>query len=292
MGLCGIFLIFSLVSCEDMALRSLVVAKALGNGDTTTSPETNANLSTLEISHGTISPGVSAGNTAYSTWEQSMVTSVTVTPTAESSTAGITVNGTAVASGTASGNITLITGPSTIIIEVTAEDGTTTRTYTIALYRAVALPQTGQTTFYATGDDGDLEKGLAWPGPRFTDNGDGTVTDNLTGLMWDQNGYRAGTTRTWTEALSDCNSLSLGGHSDWRLPNRKELNSLVNYEASNPSTWLNGQGFSSVQGSYYLSSTTYAPSTTNAWYVGMNNGMVGLFAKTSSTYVLAVRAGQ
>ena len=46
------------------------------------------------------------------------------------------------------------------------------------------VPKTGQTTFYATGDDGDLEKGVPWPSPRFTDNGNGTVTDNLTGLTW------------------------------------------------------------------------------------------------------------
>jgi hypothetical protein len=46
------------------------------------------------------------------------------------------------------------------------------------------VPKTGQTTFYALGDDGDLQMGIAWPEPRFTDNEDGTVTDNLNGLMW------------------------------------------------------------------------------------------------------------
>jgi len=44
--------------------------------------------------------------------------------------------------------------------------------------------KTGQTTSYATGDDGDLQRGIPWPNPRFTDNEDGTVTDNLTGLIW------------------------------------------------------------------------------------------------------------
>jgi hypothetical protein len=43
------------------------------------------------------------------------------------------------------------------------------------------VPKTGQTTAYVAGNDGYLEKGVAWPDPRFTDNGDGTVTDNLTG---------------------------------------------------------------------------------------------------------------
>ena len=48
----------------------------------------------------------------------------------------------------------------------------------------VNLPKTGQKTSYATGDDGALRKGVSWASPRFTDNGDGTVTDNLTGLVW------------------------------------------------------------------------------------------------------------
>ena len=49
------------------------------------------------------------------------------------------------------------------------------------------VAKTGQTTSYATGDDGDFEKGVAWPSPRFTDNDDGTVCDHLTGLMWAKN---------------------------------------------------------------------------------------------------------
>ncbi len=102
-GLCGIFLILSLVSCPDMDLRSLVEQKIAG--------AVNVNLSALEISSGTLSPSFSVDVTSYSTWEQSTVTSITVTPTAESSTASITVNGTVVASGTASGDIVLAAGP-------------------------------------------------------------------------------------------------------------------------------------------------------------------------------------
>ena len=47
--------------------------------------------------------------------------------------------------------------------------------------------KTGQTTSYATGDDGDLEAGVAWPIPRFKDNNDGTILDTLTGLIWLKN---------------------------------------------------------------------------------------------------------
>lgn len=49
------------------------------------------------------------------------------------------------------------------------------------------VPKTGQTTSFAPRDDGGLEKGVAWPNPRFTDNSNGTITDNLTGLIWLKN---------------------------------------------------------------------------------------------------------
>jgi len=159
---------------------------------------------------------------------------------------------------------------------------------------AVSLPKTGQTISYATGDDGDLEKGVAWPSPRFKDNGDGTVTDNLTGLMWDQTGNRFATSN-WAGALSNANGLSLAGHSDWRLPNLKELRSLINNGQADSATWLNTQGISNVQTEYYWSSTTYGPVTTSARVVWPIDGNYDSYDKTSPLslyYVLAVRAGQ
>ncbi len=48
---------------------------------------------------------------------------------------------------------------------------------------SACAPKAGQITSYEAGEDGDLQKGLAWPDPKFTDNVDGTVTDNMTGLM-------------------------------------------------------------------------------------------------------------
>ena len=81
------------------------------------------------------------------------------------------------------------------------------------------IPKTGQTTSYETGDDGELEKGVLWPDPRFTDNGNGTATDKLTGLIWlnygtcsrfffldlTQQNYRE-----WDEAITACHLLSIG----------------------------------------------------------------------------------
>jgi len=73
------------------------------------------------------------------------------------------------------------------------------------------VPQTGQTTSYAAGDDGATQRGVAWPSPRFTDNlvngvSNGTVTDNLTGLVWLKDANCFGV-QNWTSALSKANSL-------------------------------------------------------------------------------------
>ncbi|MBA7484184.1 MAG: DUF1566 domain-containing protein [Spirochaeta sp.] len=161
-------------------------------------------------------------------------------------------------------------------------------------YIGIELPKTGQTTSYLTGDDGDLRMGVAWPAvQRFTVGTGaetGCITDNLTGLMWER--VPLGTLRNWTEALTYADGLPLGGHSDWRLPNRKELRSLVNYEEADNRTWLNGQGFADLQEGYYWSSTTYAAGISGAWLVSMSNGTVGVSTKTTNCYVLAVRSGQ
>ncbi|MCP4414408.1 MAG: DUF1566 domain-containing protein [Gammaproteobacteria bacterium] len=61
----------------------------------------------------------------------------------------------------------------------------------------------------------------------FNDNSDGTVSDNATGLMWQQSDD--GNSRDWVNALSYCENLTLGEQSDWRLPNAKELQSIVDY---------------------------------------------------------------
>jgi hypothetical protein len=169
------------------------------------------------------------------------------------------------------------------------------------------MPKTGQTTSFETGDDGDLQKGIAWPTPRFTvaSSGSGTVvTDNLTGLMWTQDGDSpdpttctagSGHTMTWQEALdyvACINTETYLGHSDWRLPNVNELKSLVNYGETDNAAWLNNasQGFSNVQVNYYWSSTTLTPpSDTSAWMVHLSDGQVYNALKSATYRVWAVR---
>ncbi|MBF0337944.1 MAG: DUF1566 domain-containing protein [Nitrospirae bacterium] len=159
----------------------------------------------------------------------------------------------------------------------------------------VSLSQTGQTSSYATGDDGAIRAGVAWPSPRFTDNGNQTVTDNLTGLMWTKDANLPGTTKTWQEALdyvASMNSAGTYGYTDWRLPNVNELESLVNAGQANPTTWLISQGFANVQTNDYWSSTSSAGSTSEAWFVNMVDGNVPAHVKSSGHYVWPVRSGQ
>jgi hypothetical protein len=164
---------------------------------------------------------------------------------------------------------------------------------------SIALPKTGQTLCYdatgtiacaGTGQDGDLQTGVT-ASPRFTVDGTGNcVTDNLSGLMW----VRAPgfTGATWVNALTAANSLDLCGFTDWRLPNRAELDSLSNYGVADNAAELNASGFSNIAG-WYWSSTTIAGNPTNAGIVGITNGHVLSTAKSNTyPYTWPVRAGQ
>ncbi len=170
------------------------------------------------------------------------------------------------------------------------------------------VPKTGQTGCWnasgasigctGTGQDGEKLKGATWPSPRFTDNSNGTVTDNLTGLIWLKNANCFGT-RNWTTALSDCNTLASGacGLTDgsaagqWRLPNRFEMESLLDLSKFNRAL-PTGHPFSGVQGNWYWTSTTFADGTSNAWGVSLFDGLVNGHNKTFTRYVWPVRGGQ
>ena len=171
---------------------------------------------------------------------------------------------------------------------------------------AASVPKTGQTVSYATGDDGELVKGVEWPNPRFTDNLDGTITDNLSGLIWLKDAACFGK-KIWNDALSDSNGLANGdcglsdGSSvgDWRLPNINELQSLIHRGYNAPALpdtagtgkWSNGDPFNNVQSFYYWSSTTRPNSSAFAWFVYMGYGIEDFHEKTNENYVWPVRGG-
>jgi hypothetical protein len=168
------------------------------------------------------------------------------------------------------------------------------------------IPATGQTTSYGAGDDGAYQLGCrpaVSPPPStfhrgFTDNGDGTITDNLTGLIWLKDAGCIGT-RSWPQALSAANGLASGscglsdGSSagDWRLPNVNEMRSLIDPSQAGPALPA-GHPFANVQSSDYWSSTTHSTSTTLAWGVHVGVGLMNPFLKTSTPWVWPVRGGQ
>ncbi|RLD09135.1 MAG: hypothetical protein DRI44_09225 [Chlamydiae bacterium] len=138
----------------------------------------------------------------------------------------------------------------------------------------------------------NMQYGVDWStNTRFTvDSTDSNVYDNLTGLMWtkDANLHQG----NWTNAINYCTSLVYGGYSDWRLPNRKELFSLVDFSKYLPCLPL-GHPFSAVQASRYWSSSTRAfDDSGHAWVVYMDIGGAHYFDKTNSYYVWPVRAGR
>lgn len=186
----------------------------------------------------------------------------------------------------------------------TGEWGLKTGTGTITTDPA-PVAKTGQTTSYALFDDGNLQKGVAWPNPRFTDNGNGTVTDNLTGLIWLKNAYVPNATRTWATALDDVVQLNTNGtmngnnagdtsndgshQTDWRLPNVNELLSLID-RGQYPAL---GAPFTNVQSlNAYWSSTTVFNNTSSAWHVSLLDGGVSVRNKGTVDNVLPVRGGQ
>ena len=122
----------------------------------------------------------------------------------------------------------------------------------------------------------------------YTDNGDGTITDNNTGLSWQQTEDFAA--RDWDEAITYAENMTLGGFDDWRLPTKKELSLILDYSRVSPA--INTTYFPSTNGSYYWTSTTYAFDTTNAWRVGFTMGGVSQIAKTDTLYVRCVRGGE
>lgn len=179
------------------------------------------------------------------------------------------------------------------------------------------LLRTGQTSCYngsgtpiscaGTGHDGELQKGLS---RSYTDNGDGTVTDNKTGLMWEKISDDGGihdkdTTYSWTDAIgvkiATLNSASFAGYTDWRLPSSFELQSLVSYGTINPSvaSAFNAACVPSCSVSTcsctalwaYWSSTLDAYRSDFAWWVDFSTGAMNSYLWSTEYNVRGVRGG-
>ncbi|HIJ84657.1 MAG TPA: DUF1566 domain-containing protein [Magnetococcales bacterium] len=265
-------------------------AQAVNEGSLVTATLQLSGPSSLDVSVPFTASGTAAAGTDYS----NLITSPITIP-AGSSSVDVTFRTALDAVSDDAETVVLTLGTPTY-----ATLGThTTHTATLGNVVTPTVPRTGQTTSYVAGDDGALQKGGAWPNPRFTDNTNGTITDNLTGLIWLKNANCFINTQTWINALASANALASGacGLTDgsvvgnWRLPNRFELESLIDYGHSSPAL-PTGHPFSGVQTGSYWSGSTYASDTSVAWFVAPYGGFLGSGAKTVSYTVWPVRGGQ
>ena len=183
------------------------------------------------------------------------------------------------------------------------------------LAECASVPKTGQTKCYntttdpepeqkpcdGTGQDGELQMGVEWPNPRFTNpdgstpvNGD-VALDKLTGLMWTKNANLG--QMSWQDALTHVADMNEDtyenyGYTDWRVPNVREMLSLLDfsdttvYEPMLPSDhpFINWGDFN------YWSSTTNINATNEAWYVYISQGPIRSDSKSTSYYFWPVRS--
>jgi hypothetical protein len=189
------------------------------------------------------------------------------------------------------------------------------------------LPATGQTTAYTAEKNDGIASPVSVPddgtvraaGPlAYVDNGDGTLTDVDTGLMWEKKGDDGGlhdqhnaftwsgngsqeTIWDWLEDVNAEGGAGFAGHDDWRIPNLKELASIVDYEAPRPAVdaafhtgcvaGCSATSCSCTVAASYWSSTTFPDSPLFAWDVGFDLGFVLIDEKAFPKPVRAVRGG-
>lgn len=140
------------------------------------------------------------------------------------------------------------------------------------------------------------------PDSQLIDNGNGTVTDSKTGLMWKQcleglsgNDCATGTatTFTWQQALQQpgvVNGTGFAGYTDWRLPNIRELRSIVEEQCFNPT--INTTRFPNTPSSYVWSGSPSTDGLDNAWYVNFEYGRSDADNRSSNYAVRLVRNAQ
>ena len=130
----------------------------------------------------------------------------------------------------------------------------------------------------------------------FLDHGNGTITDQTTGLTWqkcsagqtnDSTCSGAATTFIWDSALNYCETLTLAGHTDWRLPSASELKSLLNEKFTSPV--IDPAYFPNTVANYYFTSTTSATSTNGAIYITFADGRTNANSKANNYRVRCVR---
>lgn len=197
----------------------------------------------------------------------------------------------------------------------------TTHLFGVGNNSGLGVLKTGQTESYETGDDGDLEEGIAkdytelttgdYSGmTNITINGkthalsNECVQDNVTGLMWaryvplDDIGPDNNGTLFWLDAvngehiwafLAEANANSLGGHADWRIPNHFEMTTILDLGESGPS--IDTDAFPSTPSAYHWTSTTKPGASASAFAVRFTDGTVYSYTKTTSKFPVRLVRG-
>ncbi|MBF0153338.1 MAG: DUF1566 domain-containing protein [Magnetococcales bacterium] len=291
-------------------------------------PEPTVSFSTSTLSkYSTNKVTITVSLSKVNGMDTSIPFTATGTAVAGTDYTGLTASPLVIPAGTLSGTVSFTAtkgGGKTVILTMgspTYATAGTTSVVTITLNdnNVVALPRTGQTLCYdaagasiscaGTGQDGAILKGVAWPSPRFTDNGDGTVLDNLTGVVWLKNANCFGL-QTWSTAFSNSANLVNGTCGltdgsklrDWRLPNIAELESLLDDSQTSGLLLSSGHPFTNVQSGIYWSSSSYVTGirdaggnaiSAGAWVIDPSIGDV-YYTTYGDTKVYAwpVRGGQ
>ena len=178
------------------------------------------------------------------------------------------------------------------------------------IFAYVDIPETGETQSIVTGDDADTLSGKSWPDQRFTDRHDGTIIDQVTGLMWLKDADCAtestsgATTPFWNDTFQFINNLNSGAsnihcdayvkaYTDWRSPNVNEISSLMRAGLSSKtiSNWLNipdnnSGGFSQTNlvANPIWTSTTSAEDSDKAWIANLETGGIELANKINTNF--------
>ncbi len=160
--------------------------------------------------------------------------------------------------------------------------------------------QTGQKTCHdafgretgcvGSGQDAEFCAGAPWLEPRF-EAGNQLVLDRLTGLVWTRDANPAEFPVTWQEALAFVARMNRDGalgFSDWRLPNRRELRSLMSHQTRRPAL-PEGHPFRNVFAGWYWTSTSAAIGPAHAWYVHLEGARMFYGGKDQSYLVWPVR---
>ncbi|HOH38588.1 MAG TPA: DUF1566 domain-containing protein [Spirochaetota bacterium] len=250
----------------------------------------NANLSVLRVKKGKLQPALNdsikdyldapipfsdSANPAYNDKQSN---SLIADP--EILIATITINGNPVENAEEYLISNLAVGPNKVEIMITSADESNVNIYKVNMYRAIPIFKTGagEISGYDLNplEDGATQRGVSWPNPRFKDNGNGTVTDIMTGLIW----------KTSEDKGTYNNAVNLSYNGTYRLPNLQEMRSLSNY--SNKVNDYLSIAFSDYdKGKAYWTSTL--DNTGDGYYFKMDSNVLSATSNSTHYYYWKIK---